>query len=293
MNEETVATDPGTAAPAAAESSTPAATTEPAEDRGDYEARLRSDPEFAVAEVKKFQAAKDRIEAESRGRAEKFRTLEPWVDQLGGANAVLGHLQRLGQLQGHPKMREMIEQFERTGSVPVTGATDSSSDADSPYLDPVERKLREVEGEMLRLREQLSRSESRQSQEGLKAHLSRLFSEHPYLTDDEKVRIASQVENQVRQWDQTEEGRKLIGQITYDSLKYVAAPVLLENLESIGERAYQRKMTQKRAASTEAVAPVQPNGREVSPKAQGSLDAIREFMRQNNLTELVPKASRR
>lgn len=292
MTQEETEIDTGTHGQAAVDPSTQPAPSEPGDDRGNYEARLRSDPDFALAEVKKFQAAKDRIEAESRGRAEKFRTLEPWVDQLGGPDAVLGHLQRLGQLQGHPKMRELIEAFEKTGSVPAAGATDSAPDAD-PYLDPVERKLRDVEGEMLRLREQLSRSESRQSKEGLKGHMARLFSEHPYLTDDEKVRIAAQIDTQVRQWDQTEEGRKLIGQITYDSLKYVAAPVLLDNLESIGERAYQRKMSQKRAASTEAAAPVQPNGREVSPKAQGSLDAIKEFMRANNLTELVPRASRR
>lgn len=271
----------------------PTETAAAATDLSDYDRRIETDPAFAKAELKKFQAAKDRLENEMKTRLGKFSSLEPWVDNLGGADAVLSHLSRLGAAMANPKMRETLEAWERTGSVPGLGATDSGVDATEEYLDPTEREVRSVKAELAALKEQLSRGQSRQAQDGIKQNLNKLFEEHPYLTEEERTQIVSKIDGQIRQWDATEEGRRLIASINYDSLKIVAAPVILSKLEEIGERAYLRKQQQKAKAATEVAAPRQTNGKEMSPQAKNASQALREFMRQNNLSDFSPDMGRR
>jgi hypothetical protein len=278
-----------------ADESIPVETTEPAQsgDRSDYEARLRSDPEFALSEVKKWQATADRRDAEAKARLKKFESLEPWVDNLGGPNAVLGYMGRFGALLGNPAMREAVEMFERTGSVPALGATASGADTTEEYLDPAERKIKELEGQLAGLREQFSRGESRQAQQSLKGQMDRLFEKYPYLNDEEKAQIVSRIDGQIKQWDQTEEGRRIIGSLNYDALEIVAAPVIVQKIEEIGERAYRKKLEKKQGAATEAAPARQTNGQAMSATAKSAAGALREFMRERGLTEFGPDMGRR
>jgi hypothetical protein len=261
-------------------------------DRSDYEQRLASEPGFAQAEAKKHQARADRIENEYKGKLSKLQGLEPWVDSLGGTDAVLQHLGRLGAMQGNQQMRTVMETWERTGVVPGGGATDSQQD--DVYLDPAERKVKELETQLNGLREEVSRTRSAQSQGALKGDLDRFFAERNYLDDEDKAEIISRIDTQVRQWDQTPAGREVIGKLNYDSIKFLASPIIAEKIEKLGERVVLQKQQQKQRATTSVGSPVQPNGREVSTTAKSVGDALKQFLRQNNLpdTEFSPDLRR-
>ena len=157
----TETTDTGLATPEGEAQSLPTAEQALEVDRSDYEQRLASEPGFAQSEAKKHQARADRIENEYKGKLNKLQGLEPWVDSLGGTDAVLQHLGRLGAMQGNQQMRQVMETWERTGVVPGGGATDSSQD--DVYLDPAERKVKELETQLNGLREEVSRTRSAQS----------------------------------------------------------------------------------------------------------------------------------
>jgi hypothetical protein len=200
---------------------------------------------------------------------------------------------RFGALLGNPAMREAVEMFERTGSVPALGATASGADTTEEYLDPAERKIKELEGQLAGLREQFSRGESRQAQQSLKGQMDRLFEKYPYLNDEEKAQIVSRIDGQIKQWDQTEEGRRIIGSLNYDALEIVAAPVIVQKIEEIGERAYRKKLEKKQGAATEAAPARQTNGQAMSATAKSAAGALREFMRERGLTEFGPDMGRR
>jgi len=288
----TETTDTGLVSETGAEQSLPNTEQVLEVDRSDYEQRLANEPGFAASESKKHQARADRIESEYKTKLSKFQGLEPWVDSLGGTDAVLAHLGRLGAMQGNQQMRQVMETWERTGVVPVGGATDSQQD--DVYLDPAERKVKELETQLNGLREEVSRTRSQQSQGALKGDLDRYFAERAYLDDEDKAEIIAKIDTQVRQWDQSPEGRKVISQLNYESIKFLASPIIAEKIEKLGERVVLAKQQTKQRATTSVGAPVSPNGREVSTQAKSVGDALKHYLRQNNLpdTEFSPDLRR-
>ena len=260
---------------------------QPSVDVGDFEARLRGDPEFALSEFKKHQARADRAVNELKQKQEKFKDLEQWVDTLGGAQAVLHHLGRLGALSGNPQMRAMIEEFERTGRVTAAGATDSQTDATPEYLDPVEKELHEVKQELAKLKAGLGDSQAAVAKDRTRKVIAEVLEEHSWMTDEQKMSALRALEQNIQQWDQTEGGRQLIGNLSKEQLrKFVRATVLDddEQLYAVAERLVRDRAAKKGAASTVVATPVQSNGREVSGQAKTALEVVREAMRQHKVS---------
>jgi hypothetical protein len=257
---------------------------EPTADARDYEARLRSDPEFAFSEAKKHQARADRALNDLKQKEGRYRELDPWIDNLGGSQAVLHHLGRLGAINANPALRSMIEEFERTGRVPNAGATDSQTDAPEEYLDPVERKVKLLEAELAQLKAGFGNTQADMAKERTKALIGEVLKEHDWLSQDQKVSALQALEQNIAQWDRTESGRQLLGNLTKDQLRKFVRATVLDNddaLYEVAERIVRERAEKKRAAATSVAAPVSTNGREVtSRRAMTAIEAVNEAIRE-------------
>lgn len=262
---------------------------EPTTDARDYEARLRSDPEFALSEVKKHQARADRASNELKQKGDRYKDLDPWIDNLGGSQAVLHHLGRLGAITSNPQVRAIVEEFERTGRVPQAGATDSPQDAPEEYLDPVERELRSVKAELEALKAGFGNSQADVAKERTKKLIGDVLEEHSWLSQEQKLQALQELEKNIQQWDRTESGRQLIGNLTKDQLRKFVRATVLDNddaLAEIAERIVRAKAAKRSEAATSVATPVTTNGREVSSRAMSALEAVNAAMRELGVTDL-------
>lgn len=264
-------------------------------DRRDFEARLRTDPEFAVEQFKKQQSAFTKAQQELQQVRGKVKTLEPWIDSLGGAEQVLHHLGRLGAIQQNARMRQIVEEWERTGSVPVGAATAPTDAAtDDQFLDPMEREVRdlrrELEDKIARLEESQSRTQATTARSNIKTFIDAAFAQHPYATAELRSEVLGELEQNIAKWDRDEAGRQFLSRLSQEDIaKFVNSQLWStpERQKANARRLLQMEAEAKRATATSAAAPVQTNGREVSTAAKNATDAIRDAMREVGVSSLA------
>lgn len=214
-----------------------------APDPSDFESRIRSDPEFAIAELKKNQAAASR----ANDRLRKGSLALDIAEKLGGgdlakgADTALSELTIFRAMQAHPEMKSMIEKWQ--SGQPLTGVAAESSG--SGYYtqgleedDPREQEIRTLRGTTERIQQKLAQRE-------MVDHL-RAFAQTDlgkYLTPDELGEVSSVIGAQLRAWSQTPAGREQAANLDLNTIEIVAMDHLKRSgkLLELGERAARQR----------------------------------------------------
>jgi hypothetical protein len=213
-----------------------------APDPSDFVARLRSDPEFAVAEFTKQQAAASR----ANDRLRKGSLALDIAERIGGgdlakgAEAALSELTVYRQLQGNPEMRAIIERFQ--SGQPLTGsAADSGSSGYGSGLDdddPREQQLRTLQGTTARLEQKLAQ---RDMVDHFKAFSDGDIGRH--LLPEERSDVFNALGAHLKAWAQTPAGREQAANLDLRTIELVAIDHLRSSgkLLELGARAAQQR----------------------------------------------------
>ena len=190
-------------------------------DPSDFESRIRTDPEFAVSEFKKQQAAASR----ANDRLRKGNLALDIAERLGGGDVTKGAEQALSeltiyrQMQAHPEMKSMIERWQ--SGQPLTGfAADSGSSSYGSGLDdddPREQQLRTLQGTTARIQEKLAQ---REMVDHFKSFAEGDLGKH--LTPDERKDVFDAIGAQLRAWSQTPAGREQAANLDLRTIELVA-----------------------------------------------------------------------
>jgi len=242
-----------------------------APDPSDFESRIRTDPEFAISEFKKQQAAASR----ANDRLRKGSLALDIAERIGGgdltkgAEAALSELTLFRQMQAHPEMKTLIERWQ--SGQPLTGiAADSSS---SYYTgldddDPREQQLRTLQGTTARLQEKIAQ---REMVDHFKAFSDGDIGKH--LLPDERKEVFDAIGAQLRAWSQTPAGREQAANLDLRTIELVAIDHLRGNgkLLELGARAarqradgLQQRETDVPSRISSAAAPSRANGGNVT-----------------------------
>lgn len=252
---------------------TPGVNGTPEYDKGDLEARLRNEPDFAVQEYKKLQSTLSREQQRNKQLAKLAQAAQiVGGDNLeAGADALLGYVERQYRIEQDPTMKKYVEEWLNTGQVPSMKGEDL--DADETYLTPEEKKIRDLEETVAQLRQRVDSTDLKTARGEIQTRVKEFFNSDigQYLNDEEKAEIFRSFERQFDQWSATHQGRQQLSNITPKTIRLIAADWLMEHdkFDEIGERKRLRKLEHRKSASTDGPSDVaaRETGREgVSPK---------------------------
>jgi hypothetical protein len=251
-------------------------------DPSDFESRIRSDPEFAIAEFKKQQAAASR----ANDRIRKGSLALDIAERLGGgdlakgAEAALSELTLYRQMQAHPEMKALIERWQ--SGQPLSGiATEAGSSSYGSGLDdddPRDQQLRTLQGTTARLQEKIAQ---REMVDHFKAFADGDIGKH--LLPDERKEVFDAIGAQLRAWSQTPAGREQAASLDLRTIELVAIDHLRNSgkLLELGARAarqraegLQQRETDVPSRIVSAAAPTQKSGENVT-----AIDAWKEAKR--------------
>lgn len=223
-----------------------------ATDPGNYEARIRSDPEFAVAEVKRQQAAASRLAA----RLKPAKLAIEIAEKLGNGDIERGAAEALNRLTLHnqmatdPTMRAYIERFV-TGQplAPSSGTNGSGYDPGfEPEEDPRDAQIRALSGTVARLeQDQLVSRMAGQFETAMSSDLGKL------LLPEEKRDVFGAIESQVKAWGQSETGRATLRNLDSDTVELLITNHLRKSGKwlEVGERAARQRAERLQARATD------------------------------------------
>lgn len=272
MSAEEIAAISGTPE-SGSESGTPTESGEP----GDYLARVRGDSEFAVSEIRNKDRAVTNANNEKKKLQTRFAEIDPFMDQLGGGQGVLRHLNHLNRLMQNPAMKTIIDRFEATGAVPTVDDYSESSET-TEQTDVKDLKIQELE-------QRLNATDARIGQQDLTSYFGRLKEEFA----DDWDELQPQLDEQFANWRHDPAAQKLLGSISYDALQTIAVKKLYGTPEGRAKRAVRdaRKLVEaRRAKATDEPSGVATTGTEKSggPKVWNVQTAWDEFKRREGIT---------
>ena len=243
---------------------------------GDYLARVRGDGEFAVDEIRNKDRAVTKANQDAQALKERWESIDPFYDQLGGGQGVLNNLSRLNTLLTNPQMKKMVEQFEKSGTVPT-------GDEDWEYEDTETSKP--WESDIHSMQEQLQSLTTRVTQQDLDDHFTRIRREFSGDWDE----LSPELEKQFQRWQHDPKAQNLLQNMTYDSMKTVALNILYGDREKRiqrGKKEYEESLRQRQSRATDA-----PSGIAHPPQERPSnapldvVSAFKEFKEREGITE--------
>lgn len=188
-------------------------------DKGDFEQRLRTDPEFAVSETKKLQSKLGQATGELRSLGDVRKVVEFLGngDIAAGTEQLNQHLGTWAQVRRNPQLLKVVEAALSGKPVPAS----NGEDEDEEYLDPELRKVRSLaEGQG----ETIARLETRLA----KTELQNQFSKFGHselgqaLSEEERGEFFDFLEKQFETWSGSSEGRRQLETLNADTLEILA-----------------------------------------------------------------------
>ncbi len=224
-------------------------------DRGDYDARITSEPDFALEQVK----AKDRRITELTKVSGRVSKIDPLLDQVGGQDGLLSLAQTGAAVQQNPHLQEYVNEVLRTGQVPTPAESGQEGGEEDPYEDPaikeMRTKLRESEERFEHLSQRLDSTETR----GFRGSIERNLIEHiNSLPDvgDLREKAKNSIVERIEAAEAASQRGDPLGRSTLESLggptgmetlRLITAPLWIENTIAIA-----RHMEAAEAAPVEA-----------------------------------------
>lgn len=266
----------GTATPATNPASQGGAT---AADPGDYLARIRAEPDFAVEQIREKDRKVTEISQRQKELQKKLGSLSGVIDQLGGGDGVYQQLARLDRFLGNPALRKTLEHYERTGTLPASGQDGYGMDPEPE--DPQMKAISELQHKITQLESQISQTRGSVGKQSVTAALGRLRDEFPDYFDSI---IRPHMDTQFEEWERNPAGREILSTLGYDQLRKLAFVAIGEagKLEELGEKVHLRKLENLKRSATGAPGTTLTTGRESRPasKHSSAREALEEFERQ-------------
>jgi len=228
-----------------------------AADPRDYLARIRSDPEFAEAEIKKHQS--DATKA--RNELKSLAPIKDVVSRLdGGAAAAAQLIYEQAALLQHPDVRSVAEHYRRTGTLP-TSAPPRQDASEDEYQDPVDQ----LRNEVTTLREQLQMVQGHVQRDrtviahtAVQSHLQKLAEKHNDIWDVIQPTILEQAEA----WEKTPQGRDVLSSSTFETWENIAKIAIGGNLDAVMARRSEKRVQAQADLGTEPRPRTVSTGRE-------------------------------
>lgn len=234
---------------------TPSRRETPEYDRGDLEARLRNEPDFAVQEYKKLQAALSREQQRGKqlSKLAQAAQLVGGDDLEAGVDALFGYVERQYRIEQDPTMKRYIEDWINTGRVPQVQREDPYED--EQFLTPEEKKIRELEDTVTQLRNQVDSTAVKTARQEIQGHIKSFFDTKigKALTEEERADVFRAFDRNFEQWAKTPQGRQQLANMNAHAVNVIAYNWLGENdkLLEIGERISRMKDEHRKSASTD------------------------------------------
>lgn len=246
----------------------------PVSDKGpdEFTAKVAAGGEFAVEQVKAAQRELSRMKG-------KLGPVEQVVDAVGGAEALMGHLRRLNTIVSNPKMRELVEKFEQTGEIAVTGSgaaqpTDALEEPWDPAIKPIASEVSTLKAELGKLR-------GERGVEKVRGFFQEFREEFPLPEDDFKSLAGSMLE-QARQWSSTEQGRTALEGMNAETFRSLALSKLTKDQIRSALRAEDdRRQAAKATAATDS--PARGTQGKQRPEPTSILSAFEQAYKELNL----------
>lgn len=271
MSEEMVGT--GESPAPQGQEATPASSPDPS----DFEARLRSDPEFAVAEFKKQQAAASRAADRLRKGERALQIAEAMGngDVAVGAEAALKELMLFRKMRDHPQLGHMVERFQKGEPIEPQASTGGSAlyGGLPDEEDPRDQQLRTLQGELSAIKGQLGVNRF--------VDLYKGFAESDIgslLDANEKGEVFSSLKRQIETWAETPLGRERLSKLTPDDIETVALKELRRSgkLLDLGRRSHQQRTEQLRSRETDVPDRISTSVPKKAPVEISAVDALRQ-----------------
>jgi hypothetical protein len=229
---------------AASASATPAGTGQPY-DKGNFEARVRNEPDFALAEVKKMQSYIAELQKKGGEYESRMKAISPLTsaaELVGNGNLEAGATQLVNladrgyRIENDPKMKQWYESYVSGGKVPTT------PDTSDEYLTPEQRELRELRQTVESLRASQGAVEGRTQVMQMQGHIESFFeSDELGRAIDGSLRpeLFKAMNSQFEAWARTPQGRQQLSSLDGESVRLIALSHLTKNgkLYEVAERA--------------------------------------------------------
>jgi hypothetical protein len=244
--------------------------------RGDYDARLRSDPDFALAEVKKAQRELHQYQS-------KFKELEPVVNALGGSEEVMGHLRRWNAALSNAEMQEIITKFEQTGSLPpgLRKSIADSDGADDPDMDdPWTKELRERDNLLQALQSEVRSLRSERGVEKVRGFFDK-FGDEYNLSDEMKQDLGDEMSKLADGWAKDPNGLNVLKSMNYETFASLALGKLgKDRLREAMLRGGDSAADQRASAATDGPGGVRTSAKGGEPAELSPVDAFKQACRE-------------
>ena len=222
-------------------------------DPGDFDARLRSDPDFAVSEFKKIQRQND----QAFSQLEQTKLAREIAEALGNGDVQAGAQAALEQLQAYqravqdPAMQKVLDHFSQTGKVTVNGDLGDDVSEDD-YIDP---QVKALQDQVAQLTSTVTGLSGQTAEQGFKASLDTYFTEGDgqWLEPEERKGLFADIENRVKGANRP---------LTHAEVELLSTEYLRRNhlVATIGERMHLQKLKKRGELATDGPSSVGPSG---------------------------------
>jgi hypothetical protein len=212
-------------------------------DKSNFEARLRNEPEFAVAEVKKQQSYISELQQKTRDYEGRFLSMKPLVsaaELVGNGNLETGAQQLVSladrgyRIENDPKAKAWYESYVSGGKIPDT-QTDE-------YLTPEQQEIRELRQTIVSFEKRFDKTAGETAVMKMAGHIESFFTSDELgraIPEGERPAMFKAMQAQFEQWSKTEAGRQQLGTLDAESVRLIATNHLLRSgkLYEVADRA--------------------------------------------------------
>jgi len=187
-------------------------------DKGDIEARLRNEPDFAVEQHKANQREITRLK-DMEKRLETFQPLVNAVetispgDPAAGVNQLFGLVDTGFKVTQDPGLQDLVTNYK-----PGSASQENGMETSDEFLTPEEKQIRELQGQVQALTQRLDNTGSQVTNTALGAHFDQFFRGDlgRSLSQEERAEAINVVKNQVMAWNKSDAGREQVNRLDAD-----------------------------------------------------------------------------
>jgi hypothetical protein len=237
--------------------------------------------EKAVEMLKHWQ----RVASSKDSDLSKYKPLEELVNRLGGAENVRDFLLQYDFIMSHPDAKKDIMSFLTTQEWKTAAKPD---DLDSGYGDETDPTQEELKA----LRQEVQSQRMDSSQQKMRMYMGSFFDSEmaegvklgEVLTPDQKSRIMSGLDNQIKGLGSNESGQQTLRNLNIDMVKrMMQLQIPMEEWAQIGEKSHLLKIERKKGAATGAAPASGTTGNEERAYSGSLSDQLAEFAREEGI----------
>lgn len=291
MSDETTGAPAGMEPAAGGTGAPTASVAEPAYDKGDYDARISNEPDFAVNEVKRLTSELTKAQQSTKA-AERFLSMADAVapgNRDAGVQILEDAIAKQSRIASEPRAKKVFDDWLNGGKLPDAMDADAQAASDDLFGQDIENSsvIRELRQELASLRGQTA-------QQSAQANLKEFFEGDEVgkaLSTEERGEVLNQIMGSIQR-AQSSGQSSLLNNLTSETVRTIAADWLTKSgkLGEVGERIARARAEAKNAAATGEPSPIGtglPTGTNYDKMPLAK--AVEAFAKENNVNLWEPK----